>query len=39
MDEHQENRRQATRRNTGPVRRLENGMLDVTRKTGKHVKA
>ncbi|KAF3051919.1 hypothetical protein E8E11_003474 [Didymella keratinophila] len=28
-----------TRRKTGPVRRLENGVLDVTRKTGKHVKA
>ncbi|KAF1360416.1 hypothetical protein EJ07DRAFT_177115 [Lizonia empirigonia] len=29
---------QKPKRKTGPVRRLENGLLDVTRKSGKHVK-
>lgn len=27
-----------TKRKIGPVRRLENGLLDVTRKSGKYVK-
>ncbi|KAF3046619.1 hypothetical protein E8E12_011254 [Didymella heteroderae] len=39
MDQNQVIRMETERRRTGPVRRLENGMLDVTRKSGKHVKA
>lgn len=39
MNGPQETRGQTKRRQIGPVRRLANGMLDVSRKAGKHVKA
>ncbi|KAF1932400.1 uncharacterized protein M421DRAFT_2031 [Didymella exigua CBS 183.55] len=38
MDKYPGTRTAPSKRRTGPVRRLENGMLDVTRKSGKHVR-